>query len=121
MPVLFDLSKFQKLYRTKNKATGDAAADVRISLDPVPAKTLRVLTHVTVENETDTCSEIRLGIHNRGEDFFLDEIRTVIAAELCISRSDVLLGDGDSFFARLSDTHDVDVLVMTCVGWEQRL
>jgi len=118
MPNLFE---FDRLYRRKKRASGSATADVRISLKPVGAKKLRVLTHVTVENQTDTTSEIRLGIHNQGEDYFLDEIKTVIAAELCVSRSDILLGEGDVFFARLSDTHDVDILVMTCVGWEQSL
>jgi len=116
-----NLYEFDRLYRRKKRASGSGTADVRISLRPVAAKKLRVLTHVTVENETNTCSQIRLGISNRGEDYFLDELRTVVAAELCVSRSDVLLGEGDSFFALLADTHAPDVLVMTCVGWEQDL
>jgi len=118
---MLNLFEFDRLYRRKLRATGDASADVRISLKPVSAKKLRVLTHVTVENQTDTTTKIRLGIHNRGEDFFLDEIEGITAAELCVSRSDILLGDGDCFFALLTATHDVDVLVMTCLGWEQDL
>ena len=113
--------QFDRLYRSKKKASGDGSADVRISLRPVSAKKLRVLTHVAVENQTNTCTQIRIGIHNRGEDYFLDELRTVLTAELCVSRSDILLGEGDSFFALFSDTHDPDILVMTCVGWEQPL
>jgi len=42
-------------------------------------------------------------------------------AELAVSRSDILLGEGDSFFAELIGTHDPDALIMTCVGWEQSL
>ena len=121
MAVLFDVNTFSSLYRTKKKASGHASAVVRIALKPVSAKKLRVLTHVTVENQTATTTLIRLGINNRGEDFYLDELETIAAAELCVSRSDILLGDGDSFFAELTGTHAVDVLLMTCVGWEQAL
>jgi len=118
MPNLFE---FDQLYRRRKRASGSGTADVRISLRPLGAKKLRVLTHVSVENQTNTCSQIRLGISNRGEDYFLDEIKPVLTAELCVSRSDILLGEGDCFFALLADTHDPDVLVMTCVGWEQSL
>lgn len=121
MAVLFDITKFDRLYRSKKTASGSGSADVRIALRPVAAKKLRVLTHVAVENETNTTTQIRLGIHNRGEDLYLDEIKTVGVAELCVSRSDVLLGDGDSFFAEFTGSHDPDKLVMTCLGWEQRL
>ena len=121
MAVLFDITKFDRLYRSKKTASGSAAGVVRIALGPVAAKKLRVLTHVAVENQTDTTTLIRLGIHNRGEDLYLDEISAIAAAELCVSRSDVLLGDGDSFFAEFTGSHDADELVMTCLGWEQSL
>jgi len=119
--VLFGIDKFDRLYRSNKRASGDGSADVRISLRPVSAKKLRVLTHVAVENQTNTTTRIRLGIHNRGEDYYLDELKDVLIAELCVSRSDILLGDGDSFFVEFTGSHDPDILLVTCLGWEQAL
>ncbi|GAJ15430.1 unnamed protein product, partial [marine sediment metagenome] len=38
--------------------------------------------------------------------------------ELAVSRSDILLGEGDVFFADLIGTTTGDSLVMSCLGWE---
>ena len=46
---------------------------------------------------------------------------TLAANELAVSKSDILLGEGDVFFAELTGTTDGDILVMTCVGWESGL
>jgi hypothetical protein len=80
-----------------------------------------VLTHVTVENKTNPYTKCRLGITTTGRDHYLDELTTIAANELAVSRSDIILGEKDIFFAELTDTDDGDQLIMTSVGWEQGL
>jgi len=121
MRAPFDLDNFHRLYRVKKKETGNSAAAVRIALKPVAAKTVRVLTHVAAESQGFDFTKIRLGINNSGTDYYLDELQTVVADELCVSRSDILLGEGDSFFVEFTGTDDDALLVMTCNGWEQKL
>jgi len=119
--VLFDINKFDRLYRRTKGASGKTGVAVYIKLKPIGPGKLRVLTHVTVENLTASYTKCRLGIDHSGVLHYLDELQTIAAAELAVSRSDILLGEGDSFFAELVGTHDPDKLIMTCVGWEQRL
>lgn len=116
-----NLNDFTRLYRRKKKGLGVTGSLVRIDLKPVSAKTLRVLSHVTAENVTNAFTKIRLGVHNRGEDYYLDELTTVVANELCVSRSDILLGDGDRFFAEFTGSTTGDVLVLTVYGFEQEI
>lgn len=121
MALLLDLNKFNRLYRRTLTRSGVSAATVYLKLSPIAPGIIRVLTHVTVENQTDTTTKSRLGIDNGGILHYLDELQTMTAGELAVSRSDILLGEGDRFFAELTGTHDVDKLVMTCCGWEQRM
>lgn len=116
-----NVNDFDRLYRRTKTAVGHVGPDVRLTLEPVKPRTLRVLTHVTVENKTNDYEKCRLGIHRAGRDHFLDEIGSPLEAELCVSRSDILLGEADVFFALFVDTDTDDELVMTCVGWEQDL
>lgn len=116
MPNIYD---FDRIYRRTKRALGVTAGTVRISLGRVSAKTLRVLTHVTVENMDNTCTKVRLGIDAGSVIHYFDEIETLAAAELAVSRSDVLLGEGDAFFAELTGTTTGDRLVMTCIGWSK--
>jgi len=116
---MFDINHFSSIYRRTKRAAGETGALVRISFKPVSAKMLRVLTHVAVENQTTAFTKLRLGISNRGVDYFLDEIQNLLADELAICRSDVLLGDGDRFFAELTGTTTDDVVIVNLSGWEQ--
>lgn len=118
---MFDINQFSSLYRRTKREAGVTGSLVRISLRPVSSKKLRVLTHVTVENQTNSFTKARLGISNRGVDYFVDEIQNVSADELLVSRSDILLGDGDRFFAELTGTTTGDVCVLNCAGWEQNI
>lgn len=118
MPNIFD---FDRLYRRTKKAAGDTGAVVKIRLSPVGPKTLLVLTHVTVENRTSPDSDCRLAIEAGGVTHYLDEITNLAIGELAVSRSDILLMEGDYFFAELTDTINNDELVMTCVGWTKRI
>jgi len=116
-----NINDFDRLYRRTKTAVGVTNGTVRIKLNPIRAKTLRVLTHVTVENKGDAYTKCRLGINNGGVDHYLDELTTIAQNELAVSRSDIILSEGDYFFSELTGTDTGSQLVMTCVGWEQRL
>lgn len=118
---MHNINEFDCLYRRKKREPGVTGSPVRISLKPLDSKTLRVLTHVAAENQTSAFTKIRLGISNRGEDYYLDELQTVAADELCVNRSDLLLMDGDRFFAEFTGTTTGDDLVLVANGWEKRL
>ena len=116
-----NITNFTALYRRTKKALGVTGKVVEIKLKPVPPRMVRVLPHVTVENKTTAYTKCRLAIDHGGLDHYLDELTTVAAKELAVSRSDVLLGEGDAFFAELAGTTTGDELVMTAIGWEQEL
>ena len=116
-----NINEFQQLYRRTIIGTGVAGTVVRLELNRIKARTVRMLTHVSVENKTSAYTKCRLGIDNGGNDHYLDELQTIAADELAVSRSDIVLGEGDVFFAELTGTSDADVLLMTCVGWENKL
>jgi len=115
------INDFDQLYRITKTGVGVLNQTVRLSLGRVAPNTLRVLTHVTVENKTSDGTKNRIGITAGGRDHYLDEIDDPLKDELIVSRSDILLGEGDSFFVELTGTQDSDELVLTCVGWEQGL
>ena len=116
-----NINNFDQLYRRTVDDVSDGSATVRLKLNRIKAKKLRTLTHVSVENETTAYTKCRLGIDASGRDHYLDELQTIAKEELAVSRSDILLGEGDVFFAELTGTTDGDVLIMTCVGWEANL
>ncbi|MBA7610711.1 hypothetical protein ES703_17923 [subsurface metagenome] len=118
---MFNINTFEAIYRRTKRGAGVTGSLVRISLKPVGAKKLRVLTHVSCENQSASLTKIRLGIHNRGVDYYTDEIQTVAANELCVAKNDVLLGDGDRFFAEFTGALNDNVLILNAFGWEQTL
>lgn len=115
------IDNFDQLFRRTVRETSDGSATVRLKLDRIRARQLRCLTHVTVENESSGYTLCRLGIDANGVDHYLDELTTIAADELAVSRGDIILGEGDVFFAELTGTTPEDMLVMTCIGWEQAL
>lgn len=116
-----NINDFDRLYRRRKTDAGVTGSVVRISLKPIGPKKLRVLTNVSVENLTTAYTKLRLGIKNSGLEMYLEEQITVDAEELVSSRSDVLLTEGDSFFADLTGTTTGDELVLFCQGWEQKI
>jgi len=116
-----NINDFDRLYRRTKIGVGVTNGTVRLALNPIKPHTFRVLTHVTVEDVDHDVDILRIGIHSVGRDHFLDEILAVDAAELCVSRSDILLGEGDIFFAEFTGTTNGNQLKMTCIGWEQHL
>jgi len=121
MPPLFNINEFHRLYRRIVHGAGLTTSTVYLWLGRVGPAKVRVLTHVTVESTVYGCDKIRLGIDNGGVPYYLDELTAVPAAELCVSRSDILLGEGDQFFAELIGTATGAKLIMTCVGWTRDL
>lgn len=117
----YNINNFSQLYRRTKRKLGVTGSVVRIELSRIRAKSIKVLSHITVENETSAFTKCRLGIDNGGVDHYLDELQTIAACELAVCRSDIILGEGDIFFAELTGTTDNDILVMTCVGLEKNL
>ena len=113
-----NVNNFDRLYRRTVKKKADGTDPIRLELDRVASRVLRVLTHVTVENKGDAYTKCRLGIQTSGRDHYLDELTTIAQNELAVSRSDILLGEGDYFFSELTGIDTGSKLVMTCVGWE---
>lgn len=118
MSDIKNIFAFTRLYRRTKRGTGLTGSLVRISLRPISAGSFRVLTHVTVENPTTSFTKVRLGISHVGSDYFLDELQNILADELCVSRTDILLGEGDYFFAELTGTTTGDILILNCIGWD---
>ena len=116
-----NINEFTRLYRRTKRKLGVTGSAVRIELSRIKPRVVRVLSHVSVENKTSAYTKARLGICSGGLDHYLDELQTIAAAELAVSRSDIILGEGDIFFAELTGTTTGDTLVMTCVGWEGEL
>ena len=118
---MFDIYNFKRLYRKTKREIGATGSTVRLQLKPIKTKTIRILSHIAVENKTTAYTKIRLGIKNIGIDYYLDELQTIAANELVTSKSNIILGEGDQFFAELTGTTTDDILIMTCIGWEQKL
>lgn len=115
---MLNINSFSRLYRRTKRGLGVTGSAVRISLTRIKPQRIRVLSHVTVDNRTSAYTKCRLGISNGGINHYLDELQTIAANELAVSKSDIILGQGDEFFAELTGTTTNDVLVMTCIGWE---
>lgn len=113
-----NINDFNQLFRRTILEKAGATSPHRLKLDRIPARQVRVLTHVTVENKTTSYTKCRLGIDSGGRDHYLDELTTIAADELAVSRNDIILGEGDVFFAELTGATVNDLLVMTCIGWE---
>ena len=116
-----NINDFDRLYRRTVKALAGATSPHYLKLGRVGAKKLRVLTHVTVENTESAYDKVRLGIENLGNVFYLDELSDPAENELAVSRSDILLGEGDVFFAECAGCGEDEPLIMTVSGWEQKL
>jgi len=118
MTNIYDIDR---LYRRQVTGSGSTGETVRLDLDSVKAKTLRVLTHVTVENTENAYTRVRLGIDAGGVIHYLDELSSPAKEELAVSRSDILLGEGDVFFAQCVLSAANNTLILNAVGWEAKL
>jgi len=116
-----NINDFDRLYRRTVKELSGATSPHYLKLGRVGAKKLRVLTHVTVENTESAYDKVRLGVDAGGRIHYLDELKDPAEDELAVSRSDILLGEGDVFFAELSGCGAGEPLILTVIGWEQDL
>lgn len=116
-----NIYEFASLYRRTKRGLGVTAELVTISLEPVEAGSIRVLTHVTVENETHDYTKLRLLINHQGLKHYIDELANPTQGELAVSRSDILLGESDRLQAEFTATTTGDKLVLTAIGWTKHL
>ena len=121
MPKLCNINDFTRLYRRTVKVSVAAALTVKVKLNRIAPGKVRVLTHVTVENTSVAYDLCRLAIDHGGILHYLDELQNIAANELAVSRSPILLGEGDVFFSELTGTNPLGNVIMTCIGWEQDL
>ena len=101
MSPLFDINKFHGLYRSVEKGVGVTGSVVKLSLKQVPPHIVRFLTHVTLEDVTNSFTKARIGIDSRGLTYYIDELQTVAKNELVVSRSDIFWVKVILSFARL--------------------
>lgn len=111
--------EFDRLYRRKVIGTGVTGSVVDVALDPVDSQNIRVLSHVTAENETNSFTKVRLAIKHHALTYYLDELDSPAAAELAVSRSDIFLGEMDILIAEFTGTTTGDILVLTAIGTEK--
>jgi len=112
------LTDFDRLYRRRLILAGTTGATVTFDLDPVAPGTIRVLTHIAIEDQSNSYTFCQLSIFNTGIDFPLDEALAPAKEELLIHSHDVFLGEGDILRATLTGTTDLDRLVLIASGWE---
>jgi hypothetical protein len=113
-----NINDFDLLYRERKTAVGITGASTIIDLDRVNPGRIRVLTHVSVENKTNTYTKCRLSIYNGAIDFFLDEAIYPEEDELLVHPKDILLGEGDILRITLTGTTTSDELEVHAIGWE---
>ena len=118
MPNIFD---YDTLYRRTIRSAGLTGSVVTIALERISPGSILVLTHVTVEDKSNSFTKVRLAINHGGFIHYIDELTTVAANELIVSTSDIPLEEGDVFITELTGTTTGDILVFTCVGWKQRV
>ena len=116
-----NINDFDRIYRRTITEKAGATSPHRLKLGRVGAGVIRVLSHVTVENTESAYDKVRLGIENLGNIHYLDELIDPAEDELAVSRSDILLGEGDVFFAECSGCGEGEPLVLTAIGWEIHL
>ena len=113
-----NINDFDRIYRRKITEKAGATSPHRLNLGRVGARKIRVITHVTVENTESAYDNVRIGIDAGGDIFYLDELSDPAEDELAVSRSDILLGEGDVFFAELTGCGEDEPIILTVIGWE---
>ncbi|MFX0121492.1 MAG: hypothetical protein ACFFBQ_17530 [Promethearchaeota archaeon] len=116
-----NINDFKRLYRRVVTGQGGDAGLVYLELDRVKAGWRRVLTHVTVEDLDNDCTKYRLAIKHLNRLHYLDEITDPESDELCVARSDIVLGEQDIFCAEITGSTDGDTLRLCAIGWEAPL
>lgn len=115
-----NVNEFDLLYRRRINATGLTGSTVYLKLGPVGPGKIRILTHVSIENKTNSYTKCRLSTYNGATDLFLDEAIYPDEDELLIHKHDIILGEGDQLRAALTGTTTGDDLELLAVGYDQR-
>jgi len=113
-----NINDFDSLYRERVTALGVTGADVLLKLEKVDPGRIRVLTHLAVENKTSAYTKLRLSVFNGATEFMLDEAIYPEEAELLVHPKDIVLGENDVVWARLTGTATADQIELHAIGWE---
>jgi hypothetical protein len=113
-----NVNSFDSLYRERCAAYGVTGASIVLGTERVNPGRIRVLTHVSVENKTNSYTKCRLSIYNGAVDFMIDEAIYPGEDELLVHPKDILLGEGDILRATLTGTTTADELELHAIGWE---
>ena len=113
-----NVNEFDRLYREYKTATGATDTPIIIPTDKVDPGRIRVLTHVSIEDEDNSYIKCRLSIWDGAVDFFLDEAIYPEKGELLVNSKDILLGEGDILRATLTGTTTGDKIKLYAIGWE---
>lgn len=114
-----NINEFDRLYRRRVNAAGLTGSTVRLSLGRVGPGTIRTLTHVSIENKTNSYTKCRLSIYDGATDLAIDEADYPQEDELLMHKQDIILGELDQLRATLTGTTTGDDLELLAVGWEQ--
>ena len=113
-----NINNFDSLYRERVTAVGVTGADVILALEKVNSGRIRVITHLAVENKTSAYTKFRLSIYNGATEFMLDEAIYPEEDELLVHPKDIVLGESDVVWARLTGTVTADQIELHAIGWE---
>jgi hypothetical protein len=121
-----NVNSFDSLYRERSAAYGVTGASIILETKRVNPGRIRVLTHVSIENKTNSYTKnktnsytkCRLSIYNGAVDFMIDEAIYPGEDELLVHPKDILLGEGDILRATLTGTTTADELELHAIGWE---
>lgn len=96
-----------------------AAGSNDVAMDPVDTGHLYCIQHVAVENETSSCTDVRLLKAGIGGEFLLEEEDNPQAATLYWSSQSYYLHEGQYLVARFTGCTASDRLRVYLTGWWQ--
>ncbi len=108
-------------YKQNLKGIGDDSQDVDVVDVKVPLGYKRTIQHLSVEDETSGCTQIRIGYNRNGEMHWWVEQETPQAGVLYwMNNLKVLQGD-DVLTIRFEDTENNDVLAVYVDGFTEKI
>jgi hypothetical protein len=113
-----NVHEFNLLYREQVFAAGITGSTIIMAMERVRPGTIRVITHVSVQNETSDFTECSLSVRNGISEYEIDQAIYPGANELLKHHHDILLGEGDILQATLTGTVTGDQIKLTAIGWE---
>ena len=107
-------------YKRELKKTGDTDATVDMVDVKVPSGYKRTIQHVSVEDETNDFTELRIGYLRNGTYHWWVEEEDPVAARLYWMRDPRVIQGGDVLVIRFTGTTDDDVLAAYIDGFTEK-